>query len=165
VKYLTAVTDDAYAALWKYLLELDLVSTVKAFEHSTDEAVRWQVSDARAVHEDRVGDHLWLRILDVPATLAGRHYSAPGTFVLEVADPMGYADGTWLLVIDDAGSGTAKRLDDEERFADNHRLRLTATSFGTLVRAGRVAEKTPGAALAADAAFRSPVVPWLSIWF
>jgi hypothetical protein len=60
-------------------------------------------------------------------------------------------------------------------FADNHRMQLSvnelaaaylgANSFGTLVRAGRVVEKTPGAALAADAAFRSAVTPWLDIWF
>jgi predicted acetyltransferase len=175
VKSLTAVTDDAYAALWKYLLELDLVRTVQALEHATDEPVRWQISDARAAREDRVSDHLWLRILDVPATLEGRHYNSPGPVVLEVSDPFGFAEGSWLVAIDDAGTAIVKRLDDAERFADNHHLQLSvnelaavylgATSFGTLVRARRVTEKTTGAAVAADAAFRSTVTPWLPIWF
>jgi predicted acetyltransferase len=175
VKYLSAATDDAYAALWRYLLEIDLVTSVTAELRSIDEPFRWQISDARAAREDHVGDHLWLRILDVPVTLQARQYSAPGTFVLEVSDELGIGDGTWLLAIDEAGEATVRGLADAEGFADNHRLQLSvyelaavylgATSFGTLVRAGRVAEKTPGAAVAADAAFRSEVTPWLSVWF
>lgn len=42
---------------------------------------------------------------------------------------------------------------------------LGGTSVTTLVRAGRIVEKTPGAAVTADAAFRSTVTPWLSTWF
>jgi predicted acetyltransferase len=175
VEYLTAATDDAYAALWRYLLELDLVGTVKADLRSVDEPVRWQISDSRAATEDAVGDHLWLRILDVKTTLEARHYNAPGVFVLEVDDPLGFADGTFLLTIDNSGNGVAKQLDDSEGFGENHHLALRvsdlaaiylgATSIATLVKAGRINEKTPAAAVAADAAFRSNVSPWLSIWF
>jgi predicted acetyltransferase len=175
VKYLAAVTDDAYAALWRYLLELDLVSTVNADLRSTQEPFRWQISDARAAHVHRLVDHLWLRILDLPATLTARHYSAPGTFELEVTDDLGYCSGTWLVAIDEAGTASVRRLDDASGFADNHRLQLSvnelaaaylgATSFGTLVRAGRVREMTAGAVVAADAAFRSEITPWLDIWF
>jgi predicted acetyltransferase len=175
LNYLAAATDDAYAALWRYLFELDLVTEVKAELRSTDEPFRWQIADARAAHEDHVGDHLWLRILDVKTTLEARHYSAPGTFVFELSDELGFADGSWLLSIDDAGAATVRKLDDAEGFADNHRLQLSvnelaaaylgATTFGTLIRAGRISEKTPAAAVAADAAFRSEVTPWLSTWF
>jgi hypothetical protein len=38
-------------------------------------------------------------------------------------------------------------------------------SAATLVRAGRVTELRPGSADALDGSFRSPVTPWLSIWF
>jgi predicted acetyltransferase len=192
VKYLTSATDDAYSALWRYLLELDLIDVVKAELRSIDEPVRWQISDARAASEDAVHDHLWVRILDVATALEARSYSAPGTFVLEVDDPLGFAAGSWLLAIDDAGRGTVTKLADAENdtncddnasdadnpvetFGDNHRLALNvrdlgaiylgATPISTLVRAGRIAQKTPGAAVAADAAFRSPVAPWLSTWF
>lgn len=175
VRYRGAATDDAYAALWRYLFELDLVTEVTAELRSTDEPFRWQLSDARAAREDHVGDHLWLRILDIKATLEARQFSAPGTFVLEVSDDLGFADGCYILFIDDSRQATLRRLDDAEGFGSNHHLQLTvnelaavylgATSFDTLVRAGRVTEKTPGAAVAADAAFRSAVTPWLSIWF
>ena len=175
VTQLFAATDDAYAALWRYLFELDLITSVVANLRSTDEAFRWQISDSRAAREDHAGDHLWLRILDVKATLEARQYSAPGTFVLEVSDDLGFADGSWLLSIDNAGSAKVQKLDDDEGFSDNHRLQLSvnelaaaylgATTFATLIRSGRVNEKTPLAARAADAAFRSDVTPWLSLWF
>jgi hypothetical protein len=42
---------------------------------------------------------------------------------------------------------------------------LGGTAATTLLRAGRVAERTPGAAAAADRLLRSPVTPWLSVWF
>jgi hypothetical protein len=110
--------------------------------------------------------------------------------VLEVTDDLGFADGCYLVSIDDSGTAVVRRLDDTEGFegfesfegfggfegfGDNHHLQLSvnelaavylgATSFATLVAAGRVIEKTPGATVAADAAFRSAVTPWLSIWF
>jgi predicted acetyltransferase len=175
VVYLTTATDDAYAAIWRYLLELDLVGTVKAELRSVDEPIRWQISDSRAATEDAVGDHLWLRILDVKTTLEARHYNAPGVFVLEVDDPLGFAHGTYLLTIDNSGNGVVTELDDSEGFGENHHLAMAvsdlgaiylgATSIATLVKAGRIHEKTPAAAVAADAAFRSNVSPWLSIWF
>ncbi|MDQ1546078.1 MAG: hypothetical protein QOH69_982 [Actinomycetota bacterium] len=175
VEYLTTATDDAYAALWRYLLEIDLVGTVKAELRSVDEPVRWQISDARAASEDQVGDHLWLRVLDVKTTLEARHYNAPGTFVLELDDPLGFAAGCWLLSIDDSGTGVVRKLDDSEGFGSNHHLAMNvrdlgsiylgATSISTMVKAGRIAQKTMGAAVAADAAFRSTTTPWLSTWF
>jgi predicted acetyltransferase len=175
VEFLTTATDDAYTALWRYLLEIDLIGEIKVPLRSVDEPVRWQISDSRAATEDAVGDHLWLRILDVTTALEARHYNAPGVFVLELDDPLGYAHGTWLLTIDDSGSGVVTKLDDSESFGDNHHLAmrisdlaaiyLGATSIATLVRAGRIQEKTVGGVVAADAAFRSNVAPWLSTWF
>jgi predicted acetyltransferase len=175
VNYMTTATDDAYSAIWRYLLEIDLTGTVKAPLRSVDEPIRWQISDPRAATEDAVGDHLWVRILDVTTTLEARHYSAPGTFVLELDDPLGFAGGCYLLSIDDAGAGVVHKLDDGEGFSDNHHLAMNisdlskvylgATTISTLVHAGRIIQKTAGAAVAADAAFRSTVTPWLSTWF
>src|SRR5476651_2031829 len=39
-------------------------------------------------------DHLWVRILDVKTVLEARYYQAPGTFVLEGDDALGFADGS-----------------------------------------------------------------------
>ena len=179
VKYLAAATDDAYSALWRFLFELDLVTTVKAGLRPAVEPFYWQIADARAARADDVGDHLWARILDVKAALEGRSYSASGRFVLEITDSLGYADGDWLLDIDEEGNGSVGPVDVAQGsgrgVGEDHRIAMSinelacvylgATSFDTLVRAGRITERTPAAADAADAAFRSSVTPWTSIGF
>jgi len=174
VRHLVAATDDAYAGLWRYLLELDLVSTVAAPLRSVDEPLPWQVADHRAVRRTRVSDHLWLRILDVPAALTARAYSGPGRLVLHVSDPLGLADGRFLMEIDAHGAATVRGIDDDETpdapalslsVNELAALYLGGTSAHTLVRAGRLTESAGKAADAVDASFRSTVTPWLSTWF
>jgi predicted acetyltransferase len=174
VDYLLAVTDDAYAALWRYLLEIDLVREVVAPLRSVDEPVAWQITDQRAARKSDEGDHLWVRILDVPAVLEGRRYRAPGRFALRVTDRLGYAEGAFLVEVDGDGSAAVSLLDGEVpegaaelalSVADLGALYLGGVSAGTLVRAGRVTELRPGSADALDGSFRSPITPWLSIWF
>lgn len=174
ITFSVAATDDAYAGLWRYFLELDLVNSVSAPLRSVDEAIAWQVSDFRAVGRTRVRDHLWVRVLDVPAALGSRSYSAPAQVVLDVTDDLGFADGLFLLTIDAAGRGTVEMLDGEApddaaaialSVNDLGSLYLGGVSAVTLARAGRISELRPGSAVAVDSAFRSPVAPWLSIWF
>jgi predicted acetyltransferase len=175
VRYLVAATDDAYAALWRYLIELDLITSVKATLRPVDEPVQWQISDARAAVKSNETDHLWLRILDVKATLEARRYAESGVFVLEISDELGFADGTWLMSIDNDGIAVVRKPDAVAGFEENNRLRMSVADLAAiylggvpaslLVRAGRIEELEPGSAAAADASFRSGVTPWLSIWF
>ena len=175
VEYLATATDDAYAALWRYFLEHDLVAQVVAPLRAPDEPVRWQLSDSRAASEDAVHDHLWIRILDVVRTLEARHYSAQGAFVLDLDDPLGFSHGRYRLTIDESGSGTVRSLEPAELSPADHHLALSVAMLGaiylggtavsTLVRAGRITEVTTVAAAAADSAFRSTTTPWLSTWF
>ena len=163
LKYLMAVTPDAYAALWRYLLELDLVATITAHLRPADEPVRWQVSDFRAIRVETY-DHLWLRILDVPAVLREREFYAPIDLVLEITDSLGHAAGRYRV--------TAERVERVETPADLtmainelSALYLGGVSAPTLHTAGRITEHTAGAVAQLDAAFRSPQTPWLSVWF
>ncbi len=174
VEHLCTVTDDAYAGLWRYLLELPLVSTVTASLRSVDEPLGWQISNPRAVRTVRHRDHLWARILDVAAALEARRYSAPGRIALDISDPLGFATGRFLMTIDAAGRATVLPLvgeapDEAASLAltvnELGALYLGGVSVRTLVRAGRVVALRAGSADAADAAFHSPVTPWLSSWF
>jgi predicted acetyltransferase len=183
VEYLMANTADAYAALWRFLLELDLTSTVCAQLRSVDEPVRWLVNDFRAVKVE-TSDHLWLRILDVPAALQARAYFASANLVLEVTDALGHAAGTYSFAVDGgvalvapvdstgpasteptltepASTGPALTLSINELSA----LYLGGVSAVTLQRAGRIVEHLPGSVAMLDSAFRSPLTPWLSVWF
>lgn len=174
VGYLVAATDDAYAGLWRHLIELDLVGELRAPLRSIDEPLAWQLTDYRAAVKSKERDHLWTRILDLPAAIAARRYHAPGHLVFEVDDPLGFAAGRFLVTIAADGTAVVSDLDgDIPDDADAVGLRvneLSAIHLGgvsavTLARAGRIEELTPGAAAAVDRSFRSVVTPWLSIWF
>ncbi len=166
-----AVTDDAYAGLWRYLLELDLVTEVRASLRSVDEPLRWMIADARALRETLVSDHLWLRVLDVPATLTARRYAAADSVAFDVTDDLGYAAGRYVLSTDAAGSPTCIRSEDAPADAEVHlnvtevgALLLGGVSAVTLRAAGRLTA-TPDAATLVDRLFHSPVPPRLGIWF
>jgi predicted acetyltransferase len=174
VVFQNSATDDAYAGLWRFLLEMDLVHEVTAKLRSVDEAFAWQVSDFRAVRRTTQRDHLWTRILDVEKALAARLYSAHGTIVLEITDPLGYAEGRFMLDIADDGRATVGPLlgdvpDNAAHIAlgvnELGALYLGGVSAVTLTRSGRITELREGSASAVDASFRSAVTPWLSIWF
>ena len=113
VSYLLAETDDAYAALWRFFVELDLVGEVRAHERSVDEPLRWMISDQRAATV-MVADHQYVRILDVPTALEARTFGAPGVLALEVSDALGFAAGRWLLTVDAAGRGEVTAWDAPE---------------------------------------------------
>lgn len=183
VRYLAAVTDDASAALWRFVFELDLISEVRASLRPVIEPLAWQIANFRAAVKSEEHDHLWARILDVPAALEARRYGAPGRIVLEVTDPQEFAAGRWLLEVAADGAATVTRLDPTGAAgtagagapdADGtvalgvrelSSIYLGGVSATVLARAGRLTELTEGAAEHLEKMFRSPVVPWLSIWF
>ncbi len=167
VEYLMANTPDAYAALWRFLLDLDLTATVRAKLRPVDEPVRWLINDFRAMKVETY-DHLWLRILDVPTTLQAREYYAPIRLTLEVTDPQGHAAGTYSF--DTSGAPVVERvetpaLDLSLTINDLSAIYLGGISAVTLKNANRITEHTPGAVAQLEAAFHSPVTPWLSVWF
>ena len=173
VDHLLAATPDAEAALWRFLLEQDLVVKVSAGLRSPADPLPWYVDDVRGVRKTDERDHLWLRVLDPVVTLEARTYAAAGRVTLRVADPLGFADGTVLLETDERGTGSATRVAEapagvpalDVPIASLGSLLLGGVTAETLLRVGRVHEATAGAAAATDALFRSPVVPFTSIWF
>jgi predicted acetyltransferase len=113
VHRLISQTSDAYAALWRFLLELDLVGELTASELAIDEPVLWMIADRRAATLT-VQDHQYVRLLDVPAALAARRYAAPGELALEVSDPLGFGEGRWMLRVDADGTGSVRPWDGAE---------------------------------------------------
>jgi predicted acetyltransferase len=173
VHYLAGVTEEASAALWHFLIDLDLISELSASLRSVDEPFAWQISDFRAAVKSEEHDHLWARILDVPAALEARHYSAPGRIVLEISDPQGFAAGIWLLEVETDGEAAVTRLGAADAAdaavslgaGELASIYLGGVSAAVLARAGRITELTEGAAELLEAMFRSSVTPWQSIWF
>ena len=170
VTYLVAETPDAYAAVWRFLLQLPLVGELRAYLQSVDEPVRWMIDDQRAATVTVV-DHQYVRIIDVPVALQARTFGAPGALALDVSDPQGLATGRWILRVDDQGAGTVTPWEDEAP-ADAVAVRLGITelsaaylggvSLATLAAAGRV--QTTDASTATRI-FSWHVTPRLSFWY
>jgi len=179
VERLDAETPDAASTLWRYLLELDLVTELKAGLRPLDETLRWQIADFRSA-EVKTWEHQYLRVLDVPAAFAARSYAAPGSLVFSVSDSLGYAAGTWLLSVVEpvestprSYSATVTKVDAAP--SDIPTLTVTANELAslylggvsatTLLDAGRITERTPGDAAIADGVLRAARAPWLSVWY
>lgn len=156
-----AATPTAYAAIWRFLTEIDLHPRISCHV-ALDEPLTHLLLDARSVRQ-RVYDGLWVRVVDVDRALAARRYSAPLDVVLEVDDPFcPWNAGRYRLRAD--GDVTCERTQDA---AD---VRLTPTELGAaylggttiaaLAAAGRVTEVTPGAVARCSAAFRGEREPF-----
>ncbi|WP_159501953.1 GNAT family N-acetyltransferase [Microbacterium sp. 18062] len=167
IGYLLADGDDAYAGLWRYFVELDLVGEVRASELSVDEPLLWMISDRRAATVTLV-DHHYVRVLDVPAALAARSYSAPGRFALDVHDPLGLTGGRVVLTVDARGAATVTADADVDAVpvrlgvAEFSALLLGQVSAVTLAAAGRLESQDP-AALARTFGWSRPAR--LSYWY
>ena len=157
-------------ALWRYLLDIDLISSLRASGRAVDDQLQWMLRDPRRVRATGVWDMLWCRLVDLPAALSARRYSADGELVLDVVDEFcPWNAGRFRLTggPDGATCEPAPSLSPD--------LALSATELGaaylggvklsTLARAGRVVELTGGALRRADAMFASERAPWTTTPF
>jgi predicted acetyltransferase len=169
---LRGLSPTAQAALWRFVLDIDLTGKVHAWNRPMDDPLRWMLADPRRLTTVGMGDFLWLRILDVPTALSARTYSLPGTLVLDVSDEFRKrTSGRYLI---DAGPDgvevrRAKKSDGEPDIAlgiaDLGAVYLGGVQLSTLAAAGRVAELNPGALATADALFSSTPQPWCTTGF
>jgi predicted acetyltransferase len=156
VHELTAATPAAYAAILRYLLDIDLVGEV-VLRLGTDEPLVHMLADPRAAVRT-VFDALWVRLVDVDRALMARRFLVPLDTVLEVADEVcPWNAGRWRLVSGPDGRAEVTRTDAPADLA----LDVTAlgaaflggTRLSTLAAAGRVRECRPGTLARASLAF------------
>ncbi|QUQ68116.1 GNAT family N-acetyltransferase [Kutzneria sp. CA-103260] len=149
-------TPQAYAALWRYLLDIDLTAAVEA-DCAVDDPIIHMLKDA-GDNARQVRDGLWVRVIDIDRALPLRGYSAPLDVVLAVEDTFcPWNAGTWRLVAEADGQATVTRTDAEPDLALGARelgaVFLGGTTVQELVAAQRIRELTPGSARAASRAF------------
>ncbi len=112
----------------------------------------------------RLNAGIWLRILDVPAALAGRGYAADGEVVLEVTDEyLPDVAGRWRLSVRDGAASVEPTTDPAElllEINDLGSLYLGGFSLAELARAGRTREHVAGARARADRMFATDLPPW-----
>jgi predicted acetyltransferase len=159
VQQALGATPRATAAIWRFLLDVDWMAAVEISLVPPDHPLFLLLATPRRM-QYRMGDGLWIRLVDLPAGLSGRAYVEGGPLVLEVRDAMcEWNDGRWRLE-----GGECKRTDAEADLSlDVGALGsayLGAVSFAQLREALRVKELRTGAIERADALFTWRPLPW-----
>jgi predicted acetyltransferase len=161
---LEALDPAAHAAVWRFLFDIDLTSTLEARGRPVDEAWQYLVSDIRRCGV-RLRDSLFVRLVEVGAALEARTYQAPVDVVFEVEDAFcPWNAGRWRLTGDTKGASCVRTEDAAELALSVRELGaayLGGVSLTSLAAAGRVRELRRGALTEASVAFGSPVAPWL----
>ncbi len=134
-------------------------------ESAEDSPPPWSLTDSRRVRTTSTEDNIWIRILDVKAALEARPWYVAGTLVLEIDDPQELTGGKFRITSD--GENAVVETASESTTAD---LSLGIAELGSLyfggadpvilVRAGRIEENVPGAAVQASAMFSLGRMPY-----
>ena len=166
-----ALDPEVEAALWAYLLDLDLTAKVVALFQPVDDPLQWRLADPRAYDVKWLDDWLWARILDVPVALTARSYAHEGAVVLEVVDPFrprGRAAGRFALEVGPNGASCTKTKaapDVKLSVEVLGSIWLGAVPLSTYARAGRADVSDPGMSLLVDDLFRSTPMPYCNTGF
>lgn len=156
VTEVVAATTDAYAALWRFLLSIDLTRTVRYGGAAVDEPLPHLLTNPQAMRA-KLAPSVWVRIVDVPSALTARRYAAPVDVVLEVSDALLPANaGRWRLV-GDRSSAKCERTDAAADLSLDVRelgaVYLGGTSLASLAAANRVTGHPADAVVQASTAF------------
>ena len=168
------VADDPVveARLWRYLLEVDLIGTVRVEMAPLDTPLRWLITDPRQVRVTEHRDWLHVRVLDVVAALTARTYARADDLVIDVVDAFRDTEATngrFRLSSSAAGEAACERLGGGGAggqaalpldIAALGSLFLGGVSVTELAAAGLVSVSEPDGLRRADALFRGDVVPF-----
>lgn len=140
VESLVSLSPEGELALWHFLAGIDLTDTVKATV-PVDHILPWALQDRRCVKRSGPFDHIWVRILDVKASLEARPWYGDGEVVLGVTDHQGHAEGRWAVRVE-SGRATVVRSDARPEVsldvATLGAAYLGAVDIETLVHAGQI---------------------------
>jgi predicted acetyltransferase len=154
-----AAEASALAELWRYLLDIDWVASISAWLLPPDHPLFFVLAQTRRMRY-RLGDGLWVRLVDVGAALSGRMYPEDGEVVFDVRDSFcPWNEGRWKL----AGGAAERTNADADLALDVSTLGaayLGGIRFAQLAQGGQVEELKPGAVERADGIFRHGLHPW-----
>ncbi len=160
---LITASDAAYAALWKFCLNIDLTATLETWGRPVDDPLLWMLEDPRRLRRTPY-DAIWVRIVDVPAALSKRLYPVSGRIILEVRDDFcPWVSGRYTLDGGPEGAeckATRSKPDIVLGAAELGAIYMGGHKLSPLARAGRAEEKTPGALARANTMFAWDPAPW-----
>lgn len=165
---LDAANPAAYAALWRFALDLDLVRLFVRGSAPVDDPLRQLLADNLAVQTE-LGDGTYARIIDVTAALEARRYAVEIDVVIGVADPLLPANqGAYRLQGGPEGARVTRSHAEPDVTLDVRELGaiyLGGVALAGLQRAGLVSERTPGTIAAITAAFAWSRLPYCPDFF
>lgn len=175
IEELVGATADVELALWQFLSQIDLATTLVWRASPPEPLLRWRLVEPRQLRIEARSDLVWARLLDVATVLGARSYDAAGTLSIGVHDPFRpSAGGTFHLRAGgpDAPASCARVADgvdpDAEMtttVADLSSIALGGVAPSLLARAGRLHAATPDALRLADALFVTHPAPWCPLEF
>lgn len=146
VRELVCTTEQAYADLYRFLLDMDLAGSI-SFYTAWDDPITHMVDNPRQVRRE-ASDALWMRIVDIDRALPLRAYSSDVDSVLEVEDSFcPWNSGRWRLTVKGGEATVARTEDPADVSLDIAALGsafLGGARLSVLRRAHRVVEHTPG---------------------
>ncbi|MET9627950.1 GNAT family N-acetyltransferase [Lentzea sp. NPDC006480] len=155
VRELVCETEQAYADLYRFLLDIDLAAEI-SFYTAVDDPILHMVDNPRKVGRD-LGDALWLRVVDVERALPLRRYQSDVDSVIEVEDSFcPWNSGRWRLTVKGGEAVVTRTEDAADVSLDVAALGsayLGGVRLSVLRRAHRVVEHTAGHVDALSLAF------------
>jgi predicted acetyltransferase len=161
VKDLFAATPEAWSGLWSLIVSQDLVTHIETELRPTWDPIFDLLAGTRRAKASRL-DALWVRLMDIPAALTARSYSASVDVVLEVSDPFRDTSGSYRLNADIDGAECRPTTYAPSIWLDLEDLSsgyMGHARFRELARSGRVTGD-PAAISALDTAFSWDPGPW-----
>jgi predicted acetyltransferase len=168
VNEIDATEPQAYAALWRFLLDLDLVRSFVRHDAPVDEPLRYLLLNPRTIKTE-LSDGTYVRLVDVGKALEARTYASELDVVLGVRDALlPHNNVTLRLQAGPDGATVAQSRRRPDLSLDVRELAtiyLGGTSLTTLHTAGLVQQRTPGSIAAVTAAFSTPRPPFCPDYF
>lgn len=163
-----ATTPQAYASLWRWLLDLDLVRAVVRSSAPVDDPLHQLVANPRMIKTE-LSDAAYARIVDVPAALAARTYARDLDLVIEVLDALLPDSGGRFRLQASPDGATATRTDHSPDVTLSARqlaaVYLGGTPATEFAHAGLLTEHTAGTVQAITAGFLTDPAPYCPDFF
>ena len=159
-----AATDVAHAALWRFLLDQELVHEVVAHARPVDDPLVWMLAEPRRLRRT-LTDAIWMKFLDIPAMLEQRAYPVEDSLTLQIIDAETKDSRNLAVEFGTEGATcleTSAAPDLVMNEAELATMYAGAVECSMLANIGlvEVSARTPDAALRADRVFRTSPAPW-----
>ena len=157
VDELIAATASAEAALWRFLLDIDLATELVDNHHPKKSNLLWLLADPRKLSLTPY-DSVWIRILDPVKSLTSRTYSSDGEVAIKVVDKFcPWTEGVYILTADQYGNATCVSTDRAPDItmsvAALGSIYMGAMQLSDIARAGGITEHKSGSVAHIDRMF------------